>query len=113
MSIIEAFKLSGLNTEVITRHCKKIFDYDPVGLEYNYIIVYCACDKGKFSGLWEEYKTKVQEIDFGSYPIKRDGEGKPKLHDIRTKYIEIRVARATHIREGKETGIYHIFIHLN
>jgi len=105
-AILEAFILEGFKSEVIESHCVKIFKYDPVGLQNNYIVVYCDCpDKDKaFTGLWKKYLEFVREIGFDHL-----------LHSLKEKnsdYPEIKIAHAIHSRQEKEVGIYHLFLHM-
>lgn len=100
-SVIEAFNLKSFNRTVIDSHVKKIFGYDANGLESNFIMVYA--EDANFLGLWKKYMKYLQEIDF-QYQL----TDPPK--EIPTRFTDIKLALAQHKREGKITGVYHIFI---
>jgi len=103
-AVLEAFSIDGFDSNAIDRHCKKIFGYDPTGLENNYIVVYCNCNVESFTRLWKQYKDHLPGIPF-TFPLE-------SLNDEPTKYAEIKMARAVHRRQGKEVGIHHVFIHM-
>jgi hypothetical protein len=102
--ILEAFKLTTYDAAKIESHCRKIFQYDPLGLENNFMVVYCDCPGKDFVGHWEKYREKVREIDY-PYPIHT-------LEERTTPYPAMRAARAIHHRHQKEVGIYHLFLHM-
>jgi hypothetical protein len=102
-AIIEAFNLKSLDRTVINSHLTKIFGYDASGLAYNFIIVYSEVQD--FSGLWKKYLNHILEIDF-QYKL----VGKPEEQE--TGFAEIKLARAKHLRQGKETTLYHLFVNM-
>jgi internalin A len=102
-AIVEAFNLKGLDTTVINSHLTKIFGYDTSGLAHNFIIVYSEVDD--FLGLWKKYLSHIPGIDF-EYKLL----GKPEEQE--TGFAEIKLARAKHLRQGKETNLYHIFVNM-
>lgn len=104
VSIIEAFNLSSIDKKKVNLHLKKIFRYDPNGLQENFIIVYAkAVD---FVKLWQRYLNRVMEVEH-KYRLK----GKPK--EQRTPFSSIKLAKAIHERNGEETTVYHIFVNMN
>jgi len=102
-SVIEAFNLDGFKRKVIDSHLKKLFGYDTGGLESNFIVVYSEVDN--FLGLWKKYLKHIPEIDF-----KHKLMEKPKEEE--TRFSEIKLAKATHKRQGKERYVYHLFINM-
>ena len=102
LAIIETFNLKGFDKAKIDGHIKKLFGYDPNGLEKNFIIVYS--EDNDFSRLWKMYLDNIYEIDF-KFPLKgRKSE--------ETGLSEIKLAKTTHMREDKEISIYHLFINM-
>jgi hypothetical protein len=102
-AIIEAFNLKSLDHTVIDSHLRKIFGYDTSGLTHNFIIVYSeAVD---FLDLWEKYLNLIPGIDF-----KHKLLGKPEEQE--TGFAEIKLVRAKHLRQGKETTLYHVFVNM-
>lgn len=102
-AMMEAFNLRTLDRTVIDKHLKKIFGYDPSGLEKNFIIVYSEANN--FSELWKKYLNHIPKIDF-EYPLVGSIKGQ------KTQFTDIKLARATHEREGKTTEVYHLFINM-
>lgn len=102
-AIIEAFNLENFNSAVINSHLAKIFGYDPSGLAHNFIIVYSEAED--FWGLWKKYLAHIPGIDF-TYKLK----GKPEEQE--TDVAEIKLAHTKHLRQGKETTLYHLFINM-
>ena len=103
-AIIEAFKLSGFDSNYIKSHCQKIFGYDSAGLENNFMVVYCDCSNETFVTLWKKYREHIGGIEY-PFPLK-------SLKEEDSGYAEIKIARAIHTRHEKEVGIYHVFIHM-
>jgi len=103
-AILEAFKLGSFKSDIIESHCLKIFNYDPVGLQNNFIVVYCDCPDKTFTKLWEQYKDFVRRIPF-AHPLL-------SLMEKPSAYSEIKIAQAIHNRHDKEVGIYHLFLHM-
>jgi internalin A len=102
-AIIEAFNLKSPDTTVINSHLIKIFGYDTSGLAHNFIIVYTEVKD--FLGLWKKYLNHILGIDFQHKLL-----GKPEEQE--TGFAEIKLARAKHLRQGKETILYHLFINM-
>ena len=102
-AIIEVFNLKSLDRTVIDSHLIKIFDYDTSGLARNFIIVYSEVED--FLNLWKKYLNHIPEIDFGYNLV-----GKPEEQE--TGFAEIKLARAKHLRQGKETILYHLFVNM-
>ncbi len=103
LGIAEAFNLSCLDRNVISKHLKKIFGYDPHGLQENFILVYV--ESKSFKELWGKYFVYLDKVD---YPFKL--KGKQEL--METELAELKCARTIHDRQGKETTLYHLFVHM-
>ncbi len=102
-SVIEAFNLERFNRRIIDSHLIKLFGYDPGGLEHNYILVYSEADN--FSGLWQKYLKHLPKVKFKYKLIGR-------VQEEETKFTDIKVAKACHMREGKEVYVYHLFVNM-
>ncbi len=103
IAIGEAFNLPGLKRSVISRHVKKIFDYDANGLPENFILVYA--DEETFDELWRKYVNHLREVDY-LYPL--DGAVK----ELNTGKGAIKCVRTTHSRHDKKTDLVHLFIRM-
>jgi GTPase SAR1 family protein len=103
-AIIEAFNLKGLDRSVIDSHLTKIFGYDASGLAHNFIVVYS--EAVGFLGLWKKYLNHIAGIDF-----KHKLLGKPV--ELETNFAEIKLAHTKHLRQEKETTLYHVFVNMN
>lgn len=103
-SIIEAFILKGFNRNIIDTHLKKLFGYDPNGLERNFVMVYSEAPD--FLGLWRKYLAHLTEIDFKYKQIEAPQQEK-------TKFSDIKLARTQHLREGELIEVYHMFINMH
>jgi hypothetical protein len=105
-ALIEAFNLKGYDRRVIDSHLTKLFGYDPNGLVRNFIIVYS--ESPDFSGLWQKYLNHLPEIEF-KYKLD-ERQGGPQ--EEKTGFIEIKLARTRHQRQGELTEVCHIFINM-
>lgn len=103
-SIIEALNLSSLNAKYLDTHIDKIYKYDTVGNTVNLCLSYV--NVSDFASFWQKYCNHL-----------KDREDKNKLVSIdmneMLSFSEIRVAKATHLRSGKLTYLYHIAVHFN
>ncbi len=102
-AIIEAFNLKGLDRTVIVSHLTKIFGYDASGLAHNFIIVYSEAED--FWELWKKYLNHIPGIAFEHKLL-----GKPVEQE--TGFAEIKLACAKHLRQGRETTLYHVFVNM-
>jgi len=104
ISFMEAFNLRSFDKSIIDLHLKKLFNYNTAGVKQNYILVYA--ETKNFTGSWRKYLEYLPEIDF-EYPL-RNVEA---LDDLSAS-SNIKVARASHLRNESETYVYHIFVHM-
>jgi internalin A len=104
VSIIEALNLDSCNTTAIDRHVRKLFlNYDCSGLKENYILVYAS---GKdFGGLCRKYREHLENIDYESYPLMKDG-----IEEVHTGFHKIAAYRARHRCNKGETVLYHLLV---
>jgi small GTP-binding protein len=103
-AVVEAFNLEHLAKGVIDMQLRKLFHYDSGGQERNFVLVYC--DTSDFLKLWQKYLDHIAEIEF-EHPLT------VKPEEQKTKLTDIKLARAVHLRSGKETQVFHIFINMN
>jgi internalin A len=103
-AVIEAFNLKFFSSDVIDSHFKKIFDYDAWGLENNYLMIYV--ESADFLGLWQKYLRYLPDVALQYKIINGPTEEE-------TPYADIKLARTLHDRQGRETGIYHLFVKMN
>ncbi len=103
-SACEAFNLSYKDTGVIDDHLRRVFLYDPLGSEENFILVYASAKN--FNALWQRYLAYLPERD-DLYPRKSGPS------EIDTPWAEIKRAVTIHHRENRETTLHHIFINMN
>ncbi|GBF52116.1 hypothetical protein LPTSP4_36540 [Leptospira ryugenii] len=86
VTIIEAFILSGLDTNKITTHLKKIFFYDPIGLPFLIFLIYVEddnIDDSKFIHTYNSYKKYLTETEF------------PENHSFKYPIIEKPIEKST------------------
>lgn len=60
IGIFEGLNLPYLNRSVIENHFKKLFNYDPNGLNENYLVSYCEAND--FPSLFEKYGQFIKQI---------------------------------------------------
>jgi internalin A len=105
IAVMEAFNLTCCNTTSINLHCKKLFSYDAVGVERNFVLVYAGT--GDFIELWKKYLDHIRSIEF-EYNLEELQEINVSLPKNRST-ASIKIARARHTRNGTLTEVYHIF----
>jgi hypothetical protein len=101
VAIIEALNLESLKQDYIILHLDKLFNYDSAGHPLNFILIYS--EARKFSDLWEKYKVFAQGHNYAYRLL--------NLNEIDGyEYASLRLAFSTHLREEKETLLYHVMI---
>ncbi len=100
----EAFNLSSISKSTIDDHLRRVFLYDPLGSEENFILVYA--ESKDFSALWKRYLDYLPGKD-NLYP-RQSGPT-----EIKTPWAEIKHAKTIHRREDRQTTLHHIFINMN
>jgi hypothetical protein len=103
-SIIEALKLKSFNSDYVDTHIDKIYKYDTVGNLVNICLTYANVEN--FDAFWQKYYNHVRIRDYRNKLVTMDENGV-------LPYSEIRVAKATHLRSGKLTYLYHIAVHFS
>ncbi len=112
ISVIEAFRLSsaGSKNTVISSHISKLLnDYDTIGHERNFIIVYAEAKD--FETLCENYETYMSEING------KDGfqATYPQISFKNThisKKTDLKVYLAKHRRNGSFIEVHHLVVNL-
>ena len=107
LGICEGFNLSYIETAKIHLHLEKIFNYDPNGLESNYIVVYS--DSNDFVSLWEKYQDVAITANY-KYKIING------FIDITNNYTygrNIKLGKTSFSINNSKTSIYHIFVNMN
>jgi hypothetical protein len=118
VSIIEAFRLSSCGDEnsIIDSHLSKLLhDYDTVGHEKNYILVYAEAKD--FEALWDNYLIYVKNLnDKEGFKRNDPNHSLVSFEDTKTKFTEktdIRVGLAKHEREGRIVEVYHVVMNVS
>ncbi len=108
LTICEAFVLRFNDKKIINDHLLKIFNYDAIGLPFNFIIIYSKVVK--FDDLWPKYKKTVLNVPF-KYELKAE-----QFYDESDQYnikSNLRMGKTVHIRQEKPMDLYHFFINTN
>jgi hypothetical protein len=109
LSIFEAYVISSIDKEYITRHLIKLSEhYDPNGLKNNYAVIYAKSNN--FNELWSRYMDFVPTIDFGHKIVKG------LFDDITAQFpvlAGIKVGLTMHDNNKSMVNIYHIFMNMN
>lgn len=103
-SIIEALNLNCFNSDYIDTHIDKIYKYDTTGNVVNLCLAYV--NVLDFDAFWQKYCNHVKNRDYKIELVSID------INEM-LPYTEIRVAKATHLRSGKLTYLYHIAVHFS
>jgi hypothetical protein len=98
-AIIEALNLDSLNKSYLIQHIDKLFNYDTVGHEANFILVYCTAKN--FREFWDRY---VAFIKVHRYKYSFVGFEEVGIY----KFANLKIAITKHIREGQVVLLYHI-----
>lgn len=112
ISAIECLRLKSVPTSIdkesyIQSHVLKIFRNEPIGISPLFIISYCETQD--FSKTWDKYVDYISKINFGKYQhieFERDLKISPSNANLR-------LAKATHLRETNKIEVFHIFINMN
>lgn len=103
-AIIEALNLDSLKQDYTALHLNKIFKYDANGLEINFILIYATAKK--FIELWEKYLEFIKRFNYEASTFEN-------FEEIDFGYSKIKIGKAKHIVNKKQTFLYHIMIDLN
>ncbi len=102
-SIIEGLVLDSLNQKYLILHLDKLFKYDTIGLENNYIIIYSLARN--FNDFWLRYQNFISEH---TYEYKFVGFKELAKYN----FTDIKIGVAQHLRNSKRINLYHIMINL-
>lgn len=100
--IIEAMNLSCMKKQYVDIHLDKIVGYDALGNENNIILNYVTVQD--FAGFMNKYITYMKERTWKLPLINIDD----KCESYIIPCSSIRLLKTTHLRNGKETYLYHV-----
>jgi hypothetical protein len=108
LALFEAFRLSSLETKVISDHLNKIAGYDNEFLSPIFVVAYC--DVGDFEGLVERYVDFVNGEDYAGFspsiaPDTRLTEQKKAGH--------VWMGVETRHRGDQDVSLYHLLLNLS
>lgn len=103
ISLIEALKLDSVLEDYISLHIDKIYNYDTLGYECNYLIAYVKTKS--FKAFWDRYLYFIKEY---KYPYEKVDCCET---DVR-QYSEIKRAFVCLKRNGVNTKLYFLVIHI-
>ncbi|EGI5444991.1 hypothetical protein F9651_15265 [Listeria monocytogenes] len=104
-AIVEALNLSSLNSNYLDSHIDKIYKYDTLGYDCNFIVSYVSIKD--FNEFWNKYKAYIQEHNYPYELCEYDESINDEFH-----FSEIKVALTKHNRNGKTTLLYHICVRM-
>lgn len=103
VSIAEAMNLKCVLKKYISKHIKKLFDYDTAGNRENYLISYVNVKN--FEEFWRKYKSYIESYDY-KYRLVSINEKSEQVF----RYSDIRCLSTTHRRNGIEVSVIHIAV---
>lgn len=102
--LIEALNLTSNSTKLIKGHIQKLeSNYDPMGIETKFMLVYYKTEDGKFGELSKKYKRFIETDECFCFKM-------INIEEIESKQTNMKILKSTHLREGKKTYIYHILL---
>jgi len=102
---IEALNLTSLNRPYIKLHLDKLEEkYDSKGLREKFVIVYYNVEEGIFEQESNKYKVYLDEEHKFIYSKLNS------LEELDTKYVNSKLFKSIHKREGDNVLIYHILL---
>ena len=112
ITAFECFRIKNIpnkksTNEIITNHLNKIFRNEPLGISPLFVIIYYE-NKTNFNKNWNKYLDYVEKMTFKKYSL-INLEKKLNLENDRAN---IKIAKATHLREANEITIYHLIINM-
>ena len=103
VTIVEALKLDSVRREYILEHINKIYKYDTLGFKFNFLIAYVMT--GDFKGFCSRYVELIRDTE---YPY----TSRECIICDSKQYSEIRTIEMILDREGIETKLYHVLVHM-
>ena len=103
VAIIEALNLDAIDQTKIAEHIDKVYNYDTIGNNVNFIVMYVEAKK--FESFWDKYVKYVSEYKY-KYPV-IDINLQPH-----NQYSELKTMSVDLNRNGVLTKLYHIAIHI-
>ncbi|MCA7979303.1 hypothetical protein LGM57_23550 [Burkholderia cepacia] len=107
LALFEAFRLSSLDSTVISEHVNKIAGYDSECLSPVFIVAYC--DVGDFMSLVQKYVQFITGLDYDGF----SSSGAARIHlDELRKTDHIWMGIETRQRGGRDIYFYHLLLNL-
>lgn len=105
-TIIEALNLVSVDKKYIKKHIEKLLNnYDTVGLENNFIVVYAnVANFGGFCSKYIDYISNKHKYKYLFQSVK-------EIEDYR--YADFKIYEAEHIRHGNKVFLYHVIINFS
>lgn len=103
VTLIEALKLDSIKEKYISDHIDKIYKYDTMGHNFNFLISYVASKN--FKRFFERYTKFVCKLRY-PYELKSY-----EINEVK-QYSEIRTIEMILDRQGIDTKLYHIMVHM-
>lgn len=103
IALVEALRLDSVKKEYISEHIDKIYKYDTLGFKFNFLISYVKTKN--FKDFCNRYIKLIQGLEY-PYVLIQCMVCDSKQHP------EIRTIEMVLDREGIETKLYHVVIHM-
>ena len=104
MTLVEAMNLSGVTTDIISKHLNKlVVGYNSSGLQNLFLVSYVELERGKFSSFWNRYKKKTMELNGDGFRI--NNKVKPTINEELRWLKSIKV---TYEYKDQTFCVYHI-----
>lgn len=114
-TVIEALRLSscGSTNSTVSSHLDKLLNrYDNAGTPRNYFLIYA--ESANFHSLWNDYFTYMKDINNkNGFNPKHALQKIEDISSVVCNITDIKVARATHSRNGGTTEVVHVFINFH
>lgn len=104
IALIEALKVDSMKEKYIAKHIDKVFGYDTKGFRKNYIL--CYAKMKNFQQFAEKYWDFIQRFSY-KYTLEKC------LRVEEKQYPELRTFETILSRQGVETKLTHILIHMS
>ena len=104
MTLVEAMNLSGVTTDIISKHLNKlVVGYNSSGLQNLFLVSYVELERGKFSSFWNRYKKKVVTLNGKGFRI--DDKVEPIVNEELSWLKSIKVG---YDYNNQKFSVYHI-----
>ncbi|WP_368710662.1 hypothetical protein [Paraburkholderia caribensis] len=107
LALFEAFRLSSMETQVISEHLGKIAGYDNESLSPVFIVAYC--DVADFEGFIPRYVGFINEEDYAGFSTSI-GPGSQLTEQKNAGHVWMGLE--TRHRDGQDISFYHVLLNL-